>query len=125
MAAWFRRQLATVVMVPPEQSADLRSYYAKHTKSDRLDSKILAKLPLLHLEGLHTAVGLGPGEPLRRAVKLRSNVIKRRTGVLARLDALLELLGPAWHAALGEDLVNRTSPISHSLSQCLPEYHVG
>ncbi|WIX86861.1 IS110 family transposase [Amycolatopsis sp. DG1A-15b] len=108
LAAWFRRQGATVVMVPPEQSADLRSYYAKHTKSDRLDSKILAKLPLLHPDGLHTAAGLGPGESLRRAVKLRSNLVKRRTSVLARLDALLELLGPSWHAALGADLANKT-----------------
>jgi transposase-like protein len=27
LAAWFRRHGATVVMVPPEQSADLRDYY--------------------------------------------------------------------------------------------------
>src|ERR1700685_1662331 len=36
LAAWFRRHGATVVMVPPEQSADLRDYYNKHTKTDRL-----------------------------------------------------------------------------------------
>jgi transposase len=34
LAAWFRRHGATVIMVPPEQSADLRDYYSKHTKSD-------------------------------------------------------------------------------------------
>ena len=51
LAAWFRRHGATVVMVPPEQSADLRDYYNKHTKSDRIDSKVLARLPLLHPEG--------------------------------------------------------------------------
>lgn len=38
LASWFRRHGATVVLVPPERSADLRAYYAKHTKSDRLDS---------------------------------------------------------------------------------------
>ena len=38
LAAWFRRHGATVVLVPPERAADLRAYYAKHTKSDRLDS---------------------------------------------------------------------------------------
>ena len=38
LAAWFRRQGATVVMVPAEQSADLRDYYTKHTKTDRLDA---------------------------------------------------------------------------------------
>ena len=66
-----------------------------HTKSDRLDSAILARLPLLHPDGLHPEHGLGPGEALRRATKLHSTLIHRRTTVLARLDALLEILGPA------------------------------
>lgn len=38
LAAWFRRRGASVVLVPPEQAADLRAYDAKHTKTDRLDS---------------------------------------------------------------------------------------
>src|SRR5215203_4600262 len=46
LAAWFRRRGASVVLVPPERSADLRRYYAKHTKSDRLDSQLLARLPM-------------------------------------------------------------------------------
>ena len=53
LAAWFRRQGARVVLVSAERSSDLRAYYAKHTKSDRLDSVLLARLPLLHPEGLH------------------------------------------------------------------------
>lgn len=108
LAAWFRRRGATVVLVPPERSADLRAYYAKHTKSDRLDSVILARLPLLHPDGLHPAPGLGPGDPLRRASKLHSTLVHRRNTALARLDALLELLGPAWHEALRADLSNKT-----------------
>ena len=32
LAAWFRRRGAQVVLVPPERSADLRAYYAKHTR---------------------------------------------------------------------------------------------
>ncbi|MFI9433270.1 MULTISPECIES: transposase [Streptosporangium] len=88
-------------MVPPERSADLRAYYSKHAKSDRLDSRILARLPLLRPEGLHTGQGLGLGDSLRRAIKLRSTLVRRRTATLARLDALLEILGPGWHAALG------------------------
>ena len=67
LAAWFRRHGATVIMVPPEQSADLRDYYSKHAKSDRLDSRMLARLPLLHPDGLRPAEGLGPADPLRRA----------------------------------------------------------
>jgi transposase len=54
LASWFRGRGARVVMVPPERSADLRAYYSKHTKTDRLDSRVLARLPLLHPEGLHT-----------------------------------------------------------------------
>lgn len=104
LAAWFRRRGAKVVMVPPEQSADLRDYYNKHTKTDRLDSKVLARLPLLHPEGLHREEALGPGDELKRAVKIRSGLVHRRTAAMARLDALLEILGPAWIAALGSDL---------------------
>jgi transposase len=99
LAAWFRRQGARVVLVSAERSSDLRAYYAKHTKSDRLDSVLLARLPLLHPEGLHAERGIGPGDPLRRATKLHSTLVKRRTTSLARLDALLEILGPGWHAA--------------------------
>lgn len=100
LAAWFRRRGAGVVMVPSERSADLRAYYAKHTKTDRLDSRVLARLPLLHPEGLHREHGLGPGDALRRAVKLRSSLVHRRIAALHRLDALLEILGPAWIEAL-------------------------
>lgn len=104
LAAWFRRRGATVIMVPPEQSADLRDYYAKHTKTDRLDAQMLARLPLLHPDGLHPETADGPGDPLKRAVKIRSGLVHRRTVCMHRLDALLELLGPDWVAALGSDM---------------------
>ena len=103
VAEWFRRRGARVVMVPTTQSADLRSYYSKHTKNDRIDSELLARLPLLHPEGLREYSGQGPADPLRRLVKQRSTMIKRRTAVHARLDALTELLGPAWYAVLGSN----------------------
>jgi transposase len=104
LAAWFRRQGATVVLVPAEQSADLRAYYAKHTKTDRLDAELLARLPLLHPDGLHPETTNGPGDPLKRAVKLRSGLVRRRSACMQRLDALLEILGPDWVAALGSDM---------------------
>jgi hypothetical protein len=104
LAAWFRRRGATVVLVPAEQSADLRAYYAKHTKTDRLDAELLARLPLLHPDGLHPELTNGPGDPLKRAVKLRSGPVRRRTSCMQHLDALLEVLGPDWVAALGSDM---------------------
>jgi transposase len=101
VADWFRRRGARVVMVPTTQSADLRAYYSKHAKNDRIDSALLARLPLLHPEGLREFTGDGPADPLRRLVKQRSSIVKRRTAVLQRLDAQLELLGPAWYDVLG------------------------
>jgi transposase len=104
LAAWFRRHGATVVMVPSEKSADLRAYYNKHAKSDRLDSKVLARLPMLHPEGVTVETGIGPGDALKRAVKIRSGLVHRRTTSMQRLDCLLELMGPAWVAAIGSDM---------------------
>lgn len=103
LASWFRRRGAKISMVPTTQAADLRAYYFKHTKNDHLDSKLLARLPLLHPEGLREHTGDGPGEPLRRAVKQRSSIVKRRTAIFQRLDAQLELLGPAWYDALASN----------------------
>jgi transposase len=108
LAAWFRRRGAAVILVPPEQSADLRDYYSKHAKSDHLDSRMLARLPLLHPDGLRPSEGLGPADGLRRATKLRASLVKRRSSILGRLDAYLELLGPAWDAALGGNLARNT-----------------
>lgn len=103
VAAWLRRRGVKVVLVSTTQSADLRAYYSKHTKTDRLDSAILARLPLLHPEGLVEYVGDGPADPLRRLVKQRSSIAERRTAVFNRIDAQLELLGPGWYDALSAD----------------------
>jgi transposase len=101
LAAWLRARGAKVVVVPPEQSSDLRDYYNKHTKTDRLDSRVLARLPLLHPEGLAEIDHLGPADSLRRATRHRSALQKRRVQAAQRLDALVELLGPRWAEVLG------------------------
>ena len=97
-----------MILVPPEQSADLRDYYNKHTKTDRLDSRVLARLPLLHPEGLRGIDNLGPAESLRRAVRHRFSLVKRRSAASLRLDALVELLGPGWADSLGSATASRT-----------------
>jgi hypothetical protein len=50
---------------------------------------------------LHLVEALGPGDPLKRAVKIRSGLVQRRSTAMARLDWLLEILGPGWIDALG------------------------
>jgi len=108
LAAWFRRQGAVVVMVPSEQSADLRGYFSKHTKTDRLDAELLARLPVFHPEGLHPVEALGVGDPLKRAVKIRAGLVHRRSTAMHRLDSLLEILGPGWIDALGSRMTRTT-----------------
>ena len=106
LAAWFRRKGARVVLVPPERSGDLRNYYSKHSRPARLTTTrqvadVAPRRPICR-------AGLGPGEALKRATKLHSTLTHRRSQSLARLDALLEILGRAWHAAIGADLANCT-----------------
>lgn len=109
LAAWLRGKGAKIVVVPPEQSADLRDYYSKHTKNDRLDSRVLARLPLLHPEGLTELDALGPAEPLKRTVRRRSTLVKRRTSTFHRIDCLVELLGPIWADVLGTGQQTKTA----------------
>jgi transposase len=101
LAAWLEHRGAHIVLASPEQSADLRKYYNKHAKTDRLDSQVLARMPLLHPGGLGDFDGPGPQDALRRAVRRRSKLMKTRTTSHQRLGCLLELLGPTWHDALG------------------------
>lgn len=109
LAAWLSAQGAEVVLVAPEQSADLRDYYNKHTKTDRLDSRILARLPLLHPEGLAAYDGPTPADPLRRVMRRRAKLVKARVATFQRLDALIELLGPAWAEVLGAGDYTKTA----------------
>ena len=109
LAAWLSAHGAEVVLVAPEQSADLRDYYNKHTKTDRLDSRILARLPLLHPEGLAAYDGPTPADPLRRVMRRRAKLVKARVATFQRLDALLELLGPAWAEVLGAGDYTKTA----------------
>lgn len=109
LAVWLRAHGAVIVLVPPGQSADLRRYYQRHTKNDRLDSVVLSRLPLLHPEGLIVCEDAGPADPLRRAVRRRSKLVERRIEMLNRLTALIELLGPGYLDLLGSNLNSKTA----------------
>jgi hypothetical protein len=88
-------------LVAPEQSADLRRDYNKHVKNDRLDSMLLARLPLLHPEGLNELADLGPADALKRAVRRRVKLVEQHLACRQRLDTMLDLLGPGYVDVLG------------------------
>jgi len=112
LAAWFAAKGAKIAMVTPEQSSDLRKYYHKHTRNDRLDARILARIPLPHPEGLRLRgeAEPGPADPLRRATRRRRSPIKRRTATNQRIDALPEIYAPQWAGVLAEDLSGEARP---------------
>ena len=101
--AWLGARGARVVLVPTTQSAALRGYYKRYAKNDKLDSLVLARLPLHHEDELVEHRGDGPADPLRRLTRARSKIVKDLTKRWQQIDALLQLLGPAWAEALGSD----------------------
>jgi transposase len=109
VAAHFMAVGARVVLVPPQRAADLRRYYTKYTKNDRLDSQLLARLPLLHPEGLNPIESLGPAEPLKRAVRRRVKLVEWQLACRQRLDSMLDLLGPAYAEVLGGARYTKTA----------------
>jgi len=64
VASYLGRQAGvTVYLVNTQQVADLRRYYQKHAKSDRIDSRVLTKIWLVSPEKLHR-LALPPGAML-------------------------------------------------------------
>lgn len=103
--AFFRSKGATVHLVPTEQSADLRRYYAKHVKNDRIDAKLLARLPLLHPEGLHEAqVPAGSQGVLKRLVRRRARLISELAQHRQRVRSTLHHAMPGMNDVFGEEL---------------------
>jgi transposase len=103
--AFFRSKGATVHLVPPEQSADLRRYYTKHVKNDRIDAKLLARLPLLHPEGLHEAqVPAGSKGVLKRIVRRRARLVAELAQHRQRVRSTLHHAMPGMNEVLGEQL---------------------
>lgn len=52
VASYFIQRDATVHLVKTQQVADLRQYYSKHSKSDRISAEVLVRLPWVDPESL-------------------------------------------------------------------------
>jgi len=89
VAVFLSQQGVTVYLVNSQQVADLRKYYKKHAKSDRIDCRVLAKLPLVNRENLH-ALQLPGGVALacQRGCKQLERLQKLITASKNRLIAL-------------------------------------
>lgn len=89
VAVFLIRHGVTVYLVNSQQVSDLRRYYKKHAKSDRIDVRVMVKLPLVSPEKLHrlelpTSQALG----CQRGCKQLERLVKQRTASKNRLIAM-------------------------------------
>src|SRR5204862_4915390 len=69
------------------------------------DAKLLARLPLLHPEGLHQVhLPAGPEGTLKRLVARRHRLIRESGVHRQRIRSLLHLAMPGMNEVLGEEL---------------------
>jgi hypothetical protein len=85
--------------------ADLRKYFKKHAKSDRIDARVLAKLPLVDEEKLHR-LELSGAKTLacQRGCKQLERLMKQHTACQNRIIALDRFAWPGLAGAVFSDL---------------------
>jgi transposase len=100
VAAFLARQGVLNYLVNSQQVADLRKYYRKHAKSDRIDARVLAKLPVVNKEQLHI-LELPSATVLacQRGCKLLDRLVKTQTAAKNRLIALDRFAWPGLEEA--------------------------
>jgi transposase len=105
VAVFLVRHSVTIYLVNSQQVADLRKYFKKHAKSDRIDARVLAKLPLVDEEKLHR-LELADARSLacQRGCKQLERLMKQRTACQNRIIALDRFAWPGLEGAVFSDL---------------------
>lgn len=93
-----------VFLVAPQKVSALRKYYKKYTKSDRIDSRILAKLPTIDPENLNE---LYLPEPIIGALKgyckQRARIMDSISARKTRIQAMFTSVSPKLMESFGEN----------------------
>jgi transposase len=105
VAVFLLRNGVSIYLVNSQQVADLRKYFKKHAKSDRIDARVLAKLPVVDEEKLHR-LELSNAETLacQRGCKQLERLMKQRTACQNRIIALDRFAWPGLEEAVFPDL---------------------
>jgi transposase len=107
--AWFLAAVAavrsgidhTLYRVSGSKAAALRGFYRAHTKTDRIDSRVLARMPQVD-DSLRTFTLPEPGElALRRLVVLRHKLVTEATRVSNRIRSTLHWAAPGMIRSAG------------------------
>jgi hypothetical protein len=89
IAVYYARQAVPVYLVNSQEVADLRRYYKRHAKSDRIDARVLARLPLVNPDKLHRlALPAASTFACQRACKQLDHFSSQIVAIKNRLQAL-------------------------------------
>jgi transposase len=88
VASYLIQRGVTVYLVNTQQVADLRKFYKKHAKSDRIDARVLARLPWVNPDALHP-LQLSPADYLsgQRWCKQQEELDELMTAIKNRVQA--------------------------------------
>jgi len=113
--AWFpvavfcQRQGVKTYLVNSQQVADLRRYYRKHAKSDRIDARVLAKLPIVSPEKLHPLQLISAGQlACQRGCKELDRLMDLMVAIQNRLRAIDRFAWPGLEDVLSENIAPLT-----------------
>jgi transposase len=89
VAVYYARQAVPIYLVNSQEVADLRRYYQRHAKSDRIDARVLARLPLVNPDKLHRlTLPSATTFACQRACKQLDHLATQITAVKNRLQAI-------------------------------------
>ena len=89
--------------VSGRKAAALRAFYRSHTKTDRIDARVLARIPLVD-EGLREfTLPTKEQHALKRLVTMRQKLVKQATSLKGRVRSTLHWAAPG---LLGKSSVN-------------------
>lgn len=105
-------------LVQSEKAADLRDFYRKHAKSDRIDTCVLSRIPFVDEEGLNSLyLPTAEEQALRRLCRQREKLVSRASAIKNRLHDLDRLAG--WDKTLRSVFGNAFSEAARSFRRNL------
>jgi len=103
VASYFVQRGVTVYLVSTQQTSDLRKFYRKHAKSDRISAEVLVRLPWVNPEALHP-LHLAEAEAFsgQRWCKQQDHLAELITATQNRVQAWERALWPGLEEAVGD-----------------------
>jgi len=103
VASYLIQRGVTVYLVNTQQVSDLRKFYKKHAKSDRIDARVLARLPWVNPEALHP-LQLSPADYLsgQRWCKQQEELADLMTAIKNRVQAWERGFWPGLEEVVGD-----------------------